>query len=329
MTTESTYSAASPASSSSSSNPRKRARPSDMTAEERKEARAQRNRIAAQCSRDRRKLQFAELETRVQELEEENRRLRAGAVVEPPKPKAEQKSNEQESREKENEELRERVRQLEKAWENGGFVTIVKYRNKHERVEPASVPRRFAQYPFLQCKYSVPVGSYSHGFHERVGSPPSTGGVRRELFIERFSVPAAGQLDLAFHVPTELDTSLPPNPSNPTQQTTNENVLDDEWLNAVLQPSALEQEASGSPWNTSSAGSVADSDPIMSPLIIDDLNASIENGEVEMERLLKMLPEEGVDLRFDSLVGSEQSTISPLAEWTWLGESAAEVVGAF
>ncbi|KAG8734528.1 hypothetical protein FRC11_000016 [Ceratobasidium sp. 423] len=327
MTTESTYSAASPASSSSSSNPRKRARPSDMTAEERKEARAQRNRIAAQCSRDRRKQQFSDLEARVQELEEENRRLRAGAVVEPPKPKAEQKSNEQESREKENEELRERVRQLEKAWENGYVIITLQYRGKHERVKPPSVSSRLAQHPFLQREHSTPVSSYSHGFNERAGSPPSTGGVRRELFIERFSVPAAGQLDLAFHVPTELDTL--PNPSNTTQQTTNQNVLDDEWLNAVLQPSALEQEASGSPWNTSSAGSVADSDPIMSPLIIDDLNASLENGEVEMERLLKMLPEEGVDLRFDSLTSQEQSTISPLVEWTWLGESATEVVGAF
>lgn len=67
----------------------------------------------------------------------------------------------------------------------------------------------------------------------------------------------------------------------------------------------------------------------MSPLIIDDLSASLENGEVEMERLLKMLPEEGVDLRLDSLVSQEQSIISPLAEWTWLGESATEVVGAF
>lgn len=89
-----------------------------MSAEERKEARAQRNRIAAQCSRDRRKQQFAELEARVQELEEENRKLRAGAVAEPPK--VQQKpDHERESREKENEELRERVRQLEKAWENG------------------------------------------------------------------------------------------------------------------------------------------------------------------------------------------------------------------
>lgn len=67
----------------------------------------------------------------------------------------------------------------------------------------------------------------------------------------------------------------------------------------------------------------------MSPLIIDDLNASLESGEVEMERLLKMLPEGAVDLRFDSLEGLDQSTISPLAEWTWLGENTSEAVGAF
>ncbi|KAF8705928.1 Basic region leucine zipper, partial [Rhizoctonia solani] len=311
MTTESTYSAASPASSSSSSNPRKRARPSDMSPEERKEARAQRNRIAAQCSRDRRKQQFADLEARVHELEEENRRLRAGAVVEPRKPKVEQKSNEQECREKENEELRERVRQLEKAWENVSLLL-------------SSIGANTNGLNPLQSLAVSP-----NTLSSSINTVPHTGGVRRELFIERFSVPAAGQLDLAFHVPTELDTPLPSNPPNPTQQITNENVLDDEWLSAVLQPSALDQETSGSPWNTPSAGSVADSDPIMSPLIMDDLNTSIENGEVEMERLLKMLPEEGVDLRFDSLGGQEQSNISPLVEWTWLGESATEVVGAF
>ncbi|KAG5352993.1 hypothetical protein C0989_011503 [Termitomyces sp. Mn162] len=62
--------------SPSSSSPRKRPR-TDATSEERKEARAHRNRIAAQNSRDRRKAQFAYLEQRVAELEEENRILRA------------------------------------------------------------------------------------------------------------------------------------------------------------------------------------------------------------------------------------------------------------
>ncbi|KAG8747173.1 hypothetical protein FRC10_002222 [Ceratobasidium sp. 414] len=117
MSIDKSFACESPASSSSTSNPRKRARPSDMTPDERKEARAQRNRIAAQCSRDRRKLQFSELESRVAELEEENQKLRAGIV--PESPKVQQKpDHEQEKREKENEELRERVRQLEKAWEN-------------------------------------------------------------------------------------------------------------------------------------------------------------------------------------------------------------------
>lgn len=66
----------------------------------------------------------------------------------------------------------------------------------------------------------------------------------------------------------------------------------------------------------------------MSPLIIDDLKASLESGEAEMERLLKMLPEGAVDMRFDSLAGLEQSVVSPLAEWTWLGDNT-ESVGAF
>lgn len=66
----------------------------------------------------------------------------------------------------------------------------------------------------------------------------------------------------------------------------------------------------------------------MSPLIIDDLSASLESGEVEMERLLKMLPEEALDLRFDSLASLEQTMVSPL-EWSWLGEGATGAVGAF
>ncbi|KAG8213678.1 hypothetical protein J3R82DRAFT_10375 [Butyriboletus roseoflavus] len=80
---------ASPASSTDDSTPRpsdepprKRSR-SAVTPEERKEARAHRNRIAAQNSRDRRKAQFTLLEQRVAELEEENRRLRAGIHVSP------------------------------------------------------------------------------------------------------------------------------------------------------------------------------------------------------------------------------------------------------
>ncbi|KAJ7813711.1 enhancer of polycomb-like-domain-containing protein [Mycena leptocephala] len=79
---------------------------------ERKEARAQRNRIAAQNSRDRRKAQFCWLERRVSELEEENRRLRAGFPVAPAQPD----SPRAERLQKENAELRERIQVLENGW---------------------------------------------------------------------------------------------------------------------------------------------------------------------------------------------------------------------
>ncbi|KAG1751453.1 uncharacterized protein EDB91DRAFT_608971 [Suillus paluster] len=113
--------------------PRKRPR-SAVTPEERKEARAHRNRIAAQNSRDRRKAQFSLLERRVEELEEENRRLRAGVpmtgsaspsvssisapeVVTIEQEQERQRKRAEEQRERENVELRERIRTLEMGYE--------------------------------------------------------------------------------------------------------------------------------------------------------------------------------------------------------------------
>ncbi|KAF8625605.1 hypothetical protein AX15_005285 [Amanita polypyramis BW_CC] len=103
---------------------RKRAR-ADLSTEERKEARAHRNRIAAQNSRDRRKAQFSHLERRVAELEEENRQLRAGMGLTPnvslatPARLAEEEKERQRqcAQERENEELKERIRTLEKGWD--------------------------------------------------------------------------------------------------------------------------------------------------------------------------------------------------------------------
>ncbi|KAJ4483815.1 hypothetical protein J3R30DRAFT_1837561 [Lentinula aciculospora] len=103
---------------------RKRPR-TEQSSEERKEARAHRNRIAAQNSRDRRKAQFSHLERRVAELEEENRQLRAGITmtptVQPPTPvlvaSAPLKSSADQARDRENEELKERIRTLEKGWD--------------------------------------------------------------------------------------------------------------------------------------------------------------------------------------------------------------------
>lgn len=98
--------------------PRKRAR-SDVTPEERREARAHRNRIAAQNSRDRRKVQFCGLQARVTELEQENSNLRAelSKYISNPS-QVVQQILVPDTRERENEELRERVRHLEKSWES-------------------------------------------------------------------------------------------------------------------------------------------------------------------------------------------------------------------
>ncbi|KIY50390.1 hypothetical protein FISHEDRAFT_71992 [Fistulina hepatica ATCC 64428] len=98
---------------------RKRARTSEMTSDEKKEARAHRNRLAAQNSRDRRKAQFNYLERRVAELEEENRRLRTG-IVAPAAPLLEESRVQaavDAARDRENEELKQRIKTLEQGWE--------------------------------------------------------------------------------------------------------------------------------------------------------------------------------------------------------------------
>lgn len=107
---------------------RKRLRTQCLTTDERREARAHRNRIAAQNSRDRRKAQFVYLERRVAELEEENRLLRAtvGLPFSGPSASLPSSSKSEEEhlrderdreRERENEELKERVRTLERGWD--------------------------------------------------------------------------------------------------------------------------------------------------------------------------------------------------------------------
>ncbi|KAF8527795.1 hypothetical protein JB92DRAFT_3081467 [Gautieria morchelliformis] len=97
-------------STSSSVGPsRKRAR-TDATPEEKREARAHRNRIAAQNSRDKRKVQFSQLEDKVRTLQQENEQLRAQLEQE------RQRRNGAE-KDRENAELKERVKSLEEGWE--------------------------------------------------------------------------------------------------------------------------------------------------------------------------------------------------------------------
>jgi len=97
-------------------NPRKRPR-SDMSPEEKREARAHRNRIAAQNSRDKRKVQFHLLEERVAELEAENMHLRSTlSSAQPGVVLAPSLSQRERERDQENQELRERIKVLEQGW---------------------------------------------------------------------------------------------------------------------------------------------------------------------------------------------------------------------
>ncbi|KAJ3866694.1 hypothetical protein EV359DRAFT_79313 [Lentinula novae-zelandiae] len=188
---------------------RKRPR-TEQSSEDRKEARAHRNRIAAQNSRDRRKAQFSYLERRVAELEEENRQLRAGMGMSPavatPAPvlvsSAPIKSFSDEARDRENEELKERIRTLEKGWDavvkalaERGLPTGVAPSSNIETV-PSVVPP-----PALSTSVMPPSPSSSTTFSSSsVSTSPlpstvtlsPTGGDRKNPP----SFPAAGELAL-------------------------------------------------------------------------------------------------------------------------------------
>jgi len=124
----------SPAPSSPGQPPRKRPRLSEpTTSEEKKLARAERNRIAAQESRDRRKREFSDLHKRVTELEAENAALRqstTGATT----------GNERTLRlERENAELLERVVKLEAALTN--MMPLILGSHSSSSVPQAPVPK--------------------------------------------------------------------------------------------------------------------------------------------------------------------------------------------
>lgn len=108
--TSSTDTPASTAPSASTSQPPRKRQRTDTSPEEKREARAHRNRIAAQNSRDRRKLQFSHLEESVRLLKEENEQLRAEL-------QRERERRDNAEKDKENAELKERVKSLEQGWE--------------------------------------------------------------------------------------------------------------------------------------------------------------------------------------------------------------------
>ncbi|KAF8149502.1 hypothetical protein B0H34DRAFT_802485 [Crassisporium funariophilum] len=188
-----------------------------VTSEDRKEARAHRNRIAAQNSRDRRKAQFTYLERRVTELEEENRRLRAGAAIIPSPTQAPApvfaapisilsvdqdrlRAEREKERERENEELKERIRTLEKGWDAVVKALAAQGLPTGAPVSaaPQPIPSSTPSQPPSTIKPSYtafPSPAPSHSsldFDSSPSSSPSTGGDHRAF--TGADVPAAGGL---------------------------------------------------------------------------------------------------------------------------------------
>ncbi|KAH9969279.1 hypothetical protein BGW80DRAFT_1254311 [Lactifluus volemus] len=164
-----------PTSNENGAPPRKRSR-SDISPEERREARAHRNRIAAQNSRDKRKAQFSALEARIDELEAENRALRAG--VAPPLSMAVDSVEHRAAnaaREAENDALRERVRTLETAWE--AIVRTLQTHSATAGLLPV-LPQgsTSAPSPSSEPSASAPSPSPTGGERPLFGGAPAAGG---------------------------------------------------------------------------------------------------------------------------------------------------------
>ncbi|KAF9264178.1 hypothetical protein L218DRAFT_943990 [Marasmius fiardii PR-910] len=230
--------------SSSLAGPSRKRPRSEVSSEERKEARAHRNRIAAQNSRDRRKAQFAYLERRVAELEDENKRLRAGLPPADPQ---------QDAKDRENQELRARIATLErgleavvKAFAVQGLPSSVPPTDVSPAVKSSETPPSYSAEtptPVLTpssstsisppsstgspAPESLPISpAPSHASLDfsftssvsvgaRVHSPPSTGGDHAGNSPSR--VPAAGELKLysPYIHDTEVDDTVSDLPMPP------------------------------------------------------------------------------------------------------------------
>ncbi|KAL0072315.1 hypothetical protein AAF712_000077 [Marasmius tenuissimus] len=177
---------------------RKRPR-SELSSEERKEARAHRNRIAAQNSRDRRKAQFVHLERRVAELEEENKRLRAGLPPADPV---------QDAKDRENQELRARIATLERGLE--AVVKAFAVQGLPSSLPPTDVssPAKSSDsIPTFSAESPIPTLSPSSSTSS-ISTPSSTGSPAPESFPISPS-PSHASLDFSF-------TSVSPTASKDT-----------------------------------------------------------------------------------------------------------------
>ncbi|KZW00218.1 hypothetical protein EXIGLDRAFT_761831 [Exidia glandulosa HHB12029] len=330
----------SPSSSSGGSPPperqpsRKRPR-SDVSAEERREARAHRNRIAAQNSRDRRKVQFASLTARVNELEEENRQLKdelskyrsqqqpVPQIVPTVSTRSPPQSLSAEaltaarppqftdtSRERENEELRERVRSLEKSWE--GVVRMLAAQGKNGALALPSPPAsRDAR---------------------RAHSPLRTGGDRWHSFTGVDSGPAAGGSESPSRATsadniTLLSISTNNNNTPAIKIEANPTGVED-WFMDLISSSPDQASFPGGGHNAAAlpspaqSAAAAETEQSVIPLPSGTPSTAAFDWEcgaadAEMQKLLALLP--APDMARDELVGLGLDIGASTESWSWTG----------
>jgi hypothetical protein len=263
-----------------------------MTSEERKEARAHRNRIAAQTSRDRRKAHYSNLEQRVAELEEENRILRANQLQFPtPVPRsAEEEQERDKARDRENEELRERIKTLEKGWDAVVKALAAQGLPTGIPLPPPAIPSppdspitfpvivpNTTVYPLSPSPSHTSLSTGSFDFEFDVAESEST----RQL--------AAGghATNQHHHLSIELPTD-----SHDETETVSDAAMEDlfrEILTSPISPTASLPPALDTP-SPSTQFQIASAPPPAQMMVLEQSVVDWE-GDAEMRRLLSMLPD--------------------------------------
>jgi len=208
-----------------------------MSPEEKREARAHRNRIAAQNSRDKRKVQFQHLELRVAELEAENQQLRSSlSSAQPGVVLAPTFSERERERDQENQELRERIKVLEQGW-----ASVVQALTAAGQSIPAlGLPPSLTQ----ETKPTIPRQDKDSNSRTEIFRPQSPAASVTSTPSLTFSSMSASTDDSARHpaagevfIDAEAFTSL--QSQNPTLPiTTQADPQIDAWLQDILQPGA-------------------------------------------------------------------------------------------
>ncbi|KAF9650866.1 hypothetical protein BDM02DRAFT_3185023 [Thelephora ganbajun] len=337
MPSTSAYSSPSPSESSSSSAtvrptstrddasvmepPRKRAR-SDLSTEQRREARAHRNRIAAQNSRDKRKAHFVYLEKRVAELEEENQRLRAemglsqfiAADTNTVSPEGELVQA------RENRELKERIKSLESGWS-----AVIK------ALQASGLPLNIQLSPSTSTDCPLPTPTSSAGpLPTTVSSSPavyplspatSTSSFSSSQIFEEFestrhlarvaTVESAGGLATNHHT-VELDIIPSSSATTTTDNSISEPVSDDameELLREII--ASPSSPTTSLPFEIFSPDLQATDVQLATPFSAAVMPGSALDGE-DLQRLLNMIPDvQPNQERFES----SPSLDFPLAGW--------------